>query len=165
MNSSLPSELETCLQCPGAQDPCPAAVDNDFGGKKGWQLLIPKHVKSMEFLLDPLKRERERSTIKIDLPSRELTYPTLGKENHLQNAILGGYVSFLAGTTKIVLNSFKKQRLSSWISSGSDCPSESETMVRAERHLSSTTTRKRHPAMRHFKSVSNAKSPGRHRPS
>ena len=28
----------------------------------------------------------------------ELTYPTLGKENHLQNAILGGYVSSLEGT-------------------------------------------------------------------
>ena len=31
------------------------------------------------------------------IPSRELTYPTLGKENHLQNAILGGYVSSLEG--------------------------------------------------------------------
>ena len=32
------------------------------------------------------------------IPSRELTYPTLGSlENHLQNAILGGYVSSLEG--------------------------------------------------------------------
>ena len=30
-------------------------------------------------------------------PSRELTYPTLGKENHLQNAIFGRYVSSLEG--------------------------------------------------------------------
>ena len=30
-----------------------------------------------------------------EIPSRELTYPTLG--NHLQNAILGGYVSPLEG--------------------------------------------------------------------
>jgi len=29
------------------------------------------------------------------IPSRELTYPTLGKGNHLQNAILMGYVSSL----------------------------------------------------------------------
>ena len=33
----------------------------------------------------------------IILASRELTYPTLGKGNHLQNAILGGYVSSLEG--------------------------------------------------------------------
>ena len=31
------------------------------------------------------------------LPSRGLTYPTWGKENHLQNAIFGGYVSSLEG--------------------------------------------------------------------
>ena len=31
------------------------------------------------------------------LPSRELTYPTLEKENHLQNAIFGGQVSSLEG--------------------------------------------------------------------
>ena len=32
------------------------------------------------------------------IPSRELTYPTLGSsENHLQNAIFGGYVSSLEG--------------------------------------------------------------------
>ena len=35
-----------------------------------------------------------------EIPSRELTYPTKReKENHLQNAIFGGYVSFLEGTS------------------------------------------------------------------
>ena len=38
------------------------------------------------------KEEKKR-----EVPSRELTYPTLEKENHLQNAILGGYVSSLEG--------------------------------------------------------------------
>ena len=34
------------------------------------------------------------------IPSRELTYPTLGSsENHLQNAIFGGYVSSLEGNS------------------------------------------------------------------
>ena len=33
-----------------------------------------------------------------NIPSRELTYPTKReKENHLQNAIFGGYVSFPGG--------------------------------------------------------------------
>ena len=36
MNLSLLSELETCLQCPGAQDPCPAAVgtNENLGAKR-----------------------------------------------------------------------------------------------------------------------------------
>ena len=36
------------------------------------------------------------------IPSRELTYPTLGSsENHLQNAIFGGYVSSLEGISPL----------------------------------------------------------------
>ena len=37
------------------------------------------------------------------LPSRGLTYPTKReKENHLQNAIFGGYVNFLEGTISVL---------------------------------------------------------------
>ena len=36
-------------------------------------------------------------TTKELIPSRRLTYPTWEKENHLQNAIFGRYVSFLEG--------------------------------------------------------------------
>ena len=44
-------------------------------------------------MTDPTRTERDY------LPSRGLTYPTKReKENHLQNGILGGYVSFLEGT-------------------------------------------------------------------
>ena len=40
--------------------------------------------------------QRKNTRKKREVPSRELTYPTLGSsENHLQNAILGGYVRSL----------------------------------------------------------------------
>ena len=37
------------------------------------------------------------------VPSRELTYPTLGKENHLQIYLGWGYVSFLEGILPMIL--------------------------------------------------------------
>ena len=39
----------------------------------------------------------KKNTNHQQLPSRGLKYPTLGKGKHLQNAILGGYVSSLEG--------------------------------------------------------------------
>ena len=53
-----------------------------------------------------------------NLPSRELTYPTKReKENHLQNAILGGYVSSLEGKllpTVFALNLFFPEAFCIW---------------------------------------------------
>ena len=40
------------------------------------------------------------------IPSRELTYPTLKKENHLQNGLFRGYVSSLEGITLLKGGSF-----------------------------------------------------------
>ena len=41
---------------------------------------------------------KRQEKIKGEIPSRKLTYPTLGSsENHLQHAIFGGYVRSLGG--------------------------------------------------------------------
>ena len=58
-------------------------------------------IKSMEWIVDGFLLEQH--PIFRRLPSRELTYPTeREKENHLQNAIFGGYVSSLEGMVKMV---------------------------------------------------------------
>ena len=68
----------------------------------GWRsaCYLPWVKLSSDPTVDPAVAEN-RCKLLYPPGSRELTYPTKReKENHLQNAILGGYLSFLEGTTQ-----------------------------------------------------------------